>query len=279
MRHVLGFLLFDIIFHSLAAVTTYQDWLEEVGLQRFPRRLPTQAEIVTLAATDHKEGETPVTDRFLETLDSVWDYFKPWPETAVRRKLTGWDHYGMFALSWLASRLDFFESLAGAPKRWTMFSPNASTTATVARMRLLFQDGSRQDVRLTADPADLTSYAHWFEEKILDYELKVAGDYDSRLGYCNYLSHQHPKNGAGSPLDKIYIYKVRYSYPAPEDDARAVLKAQNGPPDWDRDGPSFVYEVPPASSSPHGRGVKGLGTLRSLSKAEREAAQKQLTAK
>ena len=270
MRLFLGFLIFDIVFHSLAALTPYRDWLDEMGLERFPKRLPTQAEIAKLASEPHGDDETPVTDRFLESLDSVWDYFKPWPSAKVRHKLKGWDDRGMYALSWLTSRLDFFESLAGVPQRWTMFSPNVSQAATVARVRLLFQDGSHADVRLTADPEDLTSYSHWFEEKVLDYELKVVGDYDSRLGYCNYLSHQHKHNACGSPLEKIYIYKVRYTYPAPDDDALAVLKAQNGPPDWDREGPFFVYEVPRAP---------GLGRLRKLADDERGAVQKQLASR
>jgi hypothetical protein len=130
------------------------------------------------------------------------------------------------------------------PQRWTMFSPNAARGATVARVRLVFQDGSREIVRLHADPEDLTNYSHWFQEKVLDYELKVAGkDWDSRFGFCNYLSHRHKANAKGSPLTKIYIYEIKYKYPDPGDDAHEVLAAQNGPPGWDRDGPNHEYDV------------------------------------
>ncbi|MCI0641775.1 MAG: hypothetical protein L0Y72_01355 [Gemmataceae bacterium] len=236
MRFFLGFLLFDIVFHSFAALAPYRDWLEEMDLARFPKRLPTWQEL-----QDMKEGE--LTDKLLASADSVWEYFKPWPEKRVRDKLTTFEDHGMYALSWMTSRLDLFENLVGAPQRWTMFSPNASTEATVARFRLVYKDKEQKIVRITGDPEDLTNYTHWFEEKVLDAELKVPYDYDARVGYCNYLAHQHARNQAGSPLYKIYIYKVTYRYPAPGEDIRKAFVDQSGPPFWDRGGPQWCYNV------------------------------------
>jgi hypothetical protein len=252
MRLFLSFLIFDMVFHSLAALTDYRDWMENGGdydkkewtMERFPERLPTIQEIADIGQAADPDVPSPVADRFFRSLDSVWDYFKPWPSKESRRHLDSSEDIGWYALSWLTSRLDFFESLVNIPQRWTMFSPSASKEATVARSRLVFRDGSQEIVRLKADPEDLTSYSHWFQEKVLDYELKVAGrDWDSRFGYCNYLSHRHKTNGKGSPLAKIYIYEIKYKYPDPGEDAHAVLAAQNGPPAWDRDGPKHEYDV------------------------------------
>ena len=236
MRFLLTFLIFDIVFHSFAYLTEYKDWLEAKRLERFPTRLPTLEEIGKL-----KPGT--VTDRFLETFDSVWDYLKPWPAKETRAQLETWQDQGIYVLSWLATRVDFFERLVGFPQGWTMFSPDVSTSATVGRTRLLFEDGSQQVVRVTADPEDLTHYSHWFQEKTIDYELPITRDYDSRIGYCNYLKHRFKHNAKGSPLAHIYIYKVRYRYPEPDEDAVAVLRSQNGPPGWDREGPNYSYDV------------------------------------
>jgi hypothetical protein len=268
LRLFLSALIFHMVFHSLAAFTAYRDWLDEWHLERFPKRLPTVQEIADLGASAGGENPAPIAERCFESLDSIWQYFKPWPSQEFRRKLETWEDKGMYLLSWLASRLDFFESLAGVPQRWTMFSPNAYKGATVARIRLLFQDGSQQVVRLTADPEDLTRYSHWFEEKVLDYELKVAGgDWDSRFGFCNYLSHRHRANARASPLAKIYIYEIRYRYPDPGEDPHAVLAAQNGPPGWDQNGPDHVYDVA-------GRELRRL-----TDEPERKALQKRLASK
>jgi hypothetical protein len=243
MRLFLTALIFDMVFHSLAALAPYREWFEEWDIDRLPRRLPTLEEIAKLAKKTGPDNPSPVADRVWSSLDSVWGYFKPWPPQELRHKLESWEDRGKYALCWLTSRLDFFEGLAGMPQRWTMFSPNASRGATVARFRLLYRDGTCRVHRLLADPEDLTHYSHWFEEKILDCELKVPRDWDSRWGYCNYLSHRFRSNSRGSPLKSIYIYDIYYDYPAPDADAEAELRDQNGPPDWDKDGPRHVYET------------------------------------
>jgi len=50
-------------------------------------------------------------------------------------------------------------------------------------------------------------------------------------------------HAAGAALETIYFYTIAYRYPGPDEDAFAVLKAQSGPPDWDKDGPIWRYEV------------------------------------
>jgi hypothetical protein len=243
MRLFLGFLVFDIAFHSLAALTPYRVWMEEMGLKRFPKRLPTWEEISQLSEPAGEGKPDPLVGRVLDSFDSVWAHFKPWPSKELFGKLSSWDDRGMYALSWIASRLDFYESVVGAPQRWTMFSPSVAQSVTVPRLRLLFQDGTTQVIRMGADPEDLTRYSRWLQEKILDCESDLFSDYDARVGYCHYLTCKHPTNAAGSPLTKILIYKVRYHYPEPGEDPMEVLRPQNGPPDWDRNGPHWVYEV------------------------------------
>lgn len=239
MRFFLGFLLFDIIGHSFLSLAPYRDWLEERKLKNFPKALPTQAQIKHLLEGNEEES---LGDRLLETADSVWDFYKPWPERTVRDSLTTSNDVIMYSVSWIVSRLDGLESALNIPQRWVMFSPNASRSATVARFRLKYADGSTKVIRLTADPEDLTNYGHWFEEKILDAELKVPSDWDSRVGYCNFLAHQHARSESGAGLAAIYVYKIRYEYPVPGENIAEKLQKQNGPPEWDKNGPFFVYD-------------------------------------
>lgn len=243
MRFFLGFLLLDMIFHSLFALTPYRDWIKELGMERFPKRLPTAKEIQELADEASEENPNPVTDRVMETMDSVWLYFQPWPQKKTREKIRSWEDVGKYVIAWPVSRLDLFETIVGIDQRWSMFSPNTSKRTVLARSRLVYGDGSTKDIRLLADPPDLTKYSHWFEEKILDYELRIDNDVDSRFGYCNFLKHKYKTNIGGSPLQTIYIYKIEYRYPHPDEDAYEVLKSQNGPPSWDKIGPIFEYDV------------------------------------
>src|SRR5436305_9698214 len=49
MRIFLGFLVFDMVFHSFAALTPADDWCKELGLRRFPDGLPSAEERRKLA--------------------------------------------------------------------------------------------------------------------------------------------------------------------------------------------------------------------------------------
>lgn len=243
MRLFLSVLVFDIVFRSMMVLLPCAEWAEsELDMDNLPWRLPTRAEMDHLAVQGGPHP-APVADRILESLDSVWEFAKPWPSARTRARIDSWPKAGMFAACWLNSRLEFVENVLGINEDWPMFSPNVSKRRTLARSKLLFADGSLQTIRLTADPANLTRYSHWFQEKVLDYELKVDHSRDERVGYCNYLAHRHPRNAAGSPLLAIYVYTLIYYYPRPDMDPAAYLASQNGPPLDQVRVPFYVYDV------------------------------------
>lgn len=242
MRIFLSLLLFDIVGRSLLVLVPCSEWAAELDMETMPWRLPTRAEVKTLEA-ELPQRPSAVRDRYFETLDSLWEYGKPWPAVKTRARIDSWPKMGMFAVCWVNSRFEFLENVLGINEEWPMFSPNVGSRRTLARSKLLFADGSMQTVRLTADPADLTRYSHWFEEKVLDYELKVDHDSGNRFGYCNYLAHRHPRNAAGSPLVSIYVYTVTYYYPEPDKDPVEYLRSQNGPPLEQVTLPFYVYDV------------------------------------
>src|SRR5262245_45601164 len=109
MRLFLAFLLFEIVFRSFSVCFDCAGWGKSLDMRLAPRRLPTRAEIAELAAKASDENPHPVRDDVLFAFDSVWEFFKPWPEPAVRPKLRTWDDGGRWAVAWLASRLEFFE--------------------------------------------------------------------------------------------------------------------------------------------------------------------------
>jgi hypothetical protein len=245
MRLLLCFLVFDMVFRGFSILAPWGDWKDELGMARLPLRLPTRAELAQLyAQADAKPGSSPVTDRLVETADDVWAYLKPWPEDEARRRIRSWADVGKWAFVYACTRMEMFENVVGFNQEWPMFSPNVSRRKWVARARLRFEDGSEREVRGLCDPADLTRYSHWNQEKVLSYELKVKdrrshdgdeGPDDDAFGYCNLLSHRYPRNEAGSPLRTIRLFEVRYDFPPPGVDFQAYLKEQSGPP------PSQVY--------------------------------------
>jgi hypothetical protein len=242
-RLLISFLLFDMVYHSLAVLAPYDDWLEDFKVPQFPKPLPTWAEINQLAATKLPNGRSLVAERLAQSWATFGDYFNPCPSEQTRSRIDSAEDWGRYVLAWTTSRLDFLENLVGLPQRWTMFSPWVTDEWQVARLRLVFADGSIQEVRLHADPKDLTHYHHWFQEKVLCYELCLHTRGDARLGYYRYLARRHSVNAVGSPLVKIYTYFVTYHAPEPGMDAATFLRAQNGPPGWEKAGPKYVYEA------------------------------------
>src|SRR6516165_537289 len=92
LRLFLSFLIFDMVFHSLASLTPYRDWLKhDFNLDRLPKRLPTLEEIGELEDKVGADDPTPVGDRVLASFDSVWEFMKPWPDRHTRKKLTTWE--------------------------------------------------------------------------------------------------------------------------------------------------------------------------------------------
>lgn len=247
MRLFLTFLLFHMVFRGFSVLYPWDDWADELDMRTMPRRLPTRAEWAELPSQATTETPCPRTEDVMRTLDSVWDFFKPWPEASARAKMHTWTDGGKWALAWTSSRLEFAENLVGFNEEWPMFSPSVATRKHVARARLVYADGDERTVRGLCDPEDLTNYTHWFEEKILDHELKVkeGGEGQARRnrGYCNLLAHRYPRNAYGVELKTIYLYMVRYNLAPPGADARVWLKEQSGPPEGQVFKDFFEYDV------------------------------------
>jgi hypothetical protein len=242
MRVFLSFMVFWIVFRSLSVLIPWEDWArEEFEMRRKPVRLPTPAEIRDLAAKANEENSAPVFAEVMRSVDSFWLFLQPWPDASVRAKIHSPGDLGRWSLCWANSRLDFVESVVGFNQEWPMFSPNVGKRRSLARARLIFTDGQEQIVRLLADPKDLTNYSHWFQEKILDYELKITDDAnagDECFGYCNLLMHRHASNDKGAKLKEIRLFMVRYEFCPPGENPTAWYQAQTGPP-ADQVGPDF----------------------------------------
>lgn len=233
IRLLLCFLIFDMLWRGFSVCYPWGEWAGELDMRKRPRRLPTRAEIAEMAREASDTNPTPVRDEVFKALDSVWTFFKPWPDAEVSSRLHTWQDTGKWAMVWTTSRLEFIENVFGYNEEWPMFSPSVGKKKWLARARLVFADGSERIVRSKGDPEDLTNYSHWFEEKILDHELKVKeGErYESDvIGYCNLLLHRHGRNDRGAELKKIYFFVVRYDLPPPGVDIRKWWKEQTGPP-------------------------------------------------
>jgi hypothetical protein len=261
MRCLLVFLLIQVVGQSLVSLAPYERWAKELGMERFPDRLPTLEEWRT--------AETPVNqrsngERLLRSLQSMGHYFKPWPSAAARTGMTrratarraahaggqglwvgDWADRGKFALCWVGTRLQFQQNLVGLDESWLMFAPSVLKSEVAVRFRLVYEDGTETVVHTLTDPEDLTHYTthRLLSEKILQYSSKLVSERSRRLGYCNLLAHRHPTNAAGSPLVQILLVKIEYIFPGPAEDAKAFLAAQNGPPGWERRPPFFAYHV------------------------------------
>ena len=250
MRIFLGFLVFDMVFHSFAALAPVDDpedgWCKELGVRRFPERLPTPQERSKLAEKSSDDNPDPVGDRVWESVDSLWDYFKPWPSAETRHKLTGWYDRRRYAVCWLKTRLTFLNNLVRFNQHWSMFSPNVRKSDPTLRVELVFKDSRTEIVSNIAFPEDLTRYPNlrFLSEKVLQYQTKMVDeDEECLLGYSNLMAHRRPHNDHGSPLKTISFYLNRVSYPAPGEDAMEILRAQSGPEFWKDIEPFWQYDV------------------------------------
>jgi hypothetical protein len=235
MRIFLTFIVFDMCFRSVTVVLPWRDWAKELKVETAPVRFPTRAEIANFPVKPTDEHPDPLGDDIRKTLRSVRSFYNPWPGEKTRAKITDLRSGGKYAAVWLITRLDLLESTVGINEEWPMFSPSVSQSRWIARARVIYEDGSERLVRQLADPEDLTHYSHWFQEKKLDYELKVRhkwndqdeyyGD-DECNGWCNLLAHRYARNEAGSPVWRVVIYDVKYRYPPPGADAAAYLREQ-----------------------------------------------------
>jgi hypothetical protein len=231
MRLFLSVIVFDMVFQSIAGAIDVTDWRKQLHVQAYPVRLPTSDEVEEFARDESPADPHPVADLYLDTLDSVWDYFKPWPDPKVRGHIHDWRDCTWYAACWLSTRLRFGEHLLGFQQGWPMFSPTVKHDKTKPRARLVYADGGCRVVRLAAsDPPDLTHYSRWFVDRVNNYEMDVEPkDRVACLGYCNLLAHRHPTR-AGQPLVRVELFLVRYYFPEPDEDAAEVFRRQKGPP-------------------------------------------------
>jgi hypothetical protein len=265
MRLLLAFFLTHVVGESLVTIFPIDQFADQLDMRRRPRRLPTCEEQQKLLAEATDDNPAPLADEVTASLDSVWEFHKPWPshdtrkamqERAWERRLIqadggppawlgNWGDRGKFVLAWVGYRLEWQERLLGFDQSWRMFSPSVGKGDWIVRARLVYEDGSEVVVHSLADPEDLTRFRtpRFGSEKILQYSLKLEKHDTRRVGYCNLLSHRHATNEAGSPLVKILLVKIGYDYPSPWEDVRAELKAQIGPPDWEKTPPFFEYDV------------------------------------
>lgn len=246
MRLFLFVLVFDIVFRSCSIlIDRDNDWPGELSMRTMPVRLDTRAERAEKLRQWAPGQPNPVTKDVKECLDSIWEFFKPWPSRDTRARIHSWRDGGKYVYCWLNTRLSFLENLVGINEEWPMFSPYVAAKKDITRARLTFADGTTRIVRQRRDPEDLCHYSHWFEEKVLNYERLVLHDGWDRYkrGYCNLLAYRYPRNAAGSPLVSIRLFNVTYEFPPPGVDAVAHLRAQTGPPPEQISGDYFHYEV------------------------------------
>jgi hypothetical protein len=245
MRIFLGIILFDMIFHSFAALIPYKKWCEEYGMDTMPRGLPDPEEKEELRRATENANHDLLTERIMSSFDSLWEFWRPWPGAETRKKMVHLGDVGKVSIAWTATRLDFLEHLVRIRQTWSMFAPNVADDHDIVRARLVYADGSTTTIRSVGDPLNLLHYEsfRFLGEKPLQATLRLNKDPEARLGFCNLLSHRHARNEAGSPLKTIYLMFVNYKYPEPGKDVRAALAVQQVPLGQEKIPPFFEYDV------------------------------------
>jgi hypothetical protein len=243
MRLFLAVFLFDMAVHCLLVMTGICSTFED-DVDRYPKKaLPTDAERRAIAAGERPGGADSYVARWRECADSLVEFFDPRPKPELEAKLeTNFDVL-QYAATWYKRRSDFLGHLVGVDQNWPMFSPNVGVEDTMARFRLIYDDGSETVVRTICDPPDLCRYSHWFEEKHLEVATRLHKDKEARLGYCRMLANRYPTNAAGARLVRIDVFKVNYDYPSVDDDAESFLRQQSGPPEQQVEKPFWRYHV------------------------------------
>jgi hypothetical protein len=227
MRLFLGAMLFDMIVRSTITLTPFdKDWREDLAMVKFPKRLPTPSDIRKIQQGKDAAYAT-VSERYWSTAASVAEYANPWPNEKTRAKIDGIDDVAKYAVVWLGLRLSFFGAVSGVDQNWPMFSPNVRRVRTVPRAKLIFEDGSSEQLWLLGEPWDLTDFSRWMIKRPLQIDLRLDKDYDARLGVSRHLAHTFPYSKHGSPLKFVEFYKVAYRLPKPDEDPYPVLLRQS----------------------------------------------------
>src|SRR4051794_33361804 len=79
MRLFLGFILFDMVFHSFVILWPYKKWCDEYGVEKLPQGLPGPQTRAELARARADADHDLLTERVMSSFDSVWLFWKPWP--------------------------------------------------------------------------------------------------------------------------------------------------------------------------------------------------------
>ncbi len=228
MRIFLSLFIVAITYRCFGIFFPFDDWRSDLGLHTYPRPLPTQRERADLAGQTSDDHPHPVFEEFMKTADSVWDYWKPWPDADTRPKIKSWTDGGKFTACWINSHLAFVEHVCAIDEGWPMFSPSVVSEHVLTRARLFYDDDSDVVLRQTSEPEDYGHFWRWFNDKRGNYERHAVPDDDEGCqGYCNLLRHRYAQNAAGAKLVKIVLFRIKIVAPPPGTDPVAHYADQN----------------------------------------------------
>jgi hypothetical protein len=228
MRIFLTLFLASITYRCFAIFLPISDWASDYSVRRYPTRLSTLAELEEAAGKTSNEKPHPVADDLLLTADSVWDYWKPWPDADTRAQIKTWSDGAKVTACWFHYRLGFVEHVCAINEGWPMFSPTVATSEILTRARLFYADDRDVVLRQVSEPEDYAHYCRWFYDKRGNYERSADdNDPDSCEGYCNFLLHRYGQNAEGAKLVKIVLFRVRVILPPPNVDPKAHYEEQN----------------------------------------------------
>ncbi|HEX2735211.1 MAG TPA: hypothetical protein VHM70_26590 [Polyangiaceae bacterium] len=239
MRIALGFFLFDMIVRSTLNLTAYDKWREHLEVARAPLRLPTSVQRTKIQAGNDPKFKS-VGARYWATLKSCFSFLSPLPREKTLAHMDSALDYARYAGAWIGTRLGFVGNLLGIDEDWPMFSPNVRRIHITPRARLIYSDGTSEQVWLLSEPYDPTSFHRWFVKRPLQIDLRLAKDYDARLGVSRNLAERYAESEDGAKLESIEMFEVKYSLPKPGQNAYSVLakqrqKAPEGEPFWSYD--------------------------------------------
>lgn len=244
MRLFLCAFVGDMLVRSVLTLTPFDSrWSKELHVDLFPKQLPTPAEFDQIDAGKHPEGYTTRSSRLAASFEAIGPYLNPLPSAKTQAELVDGAAVGKYAVTWIASRLKFLGILIGVDQTWPMFAPYVADDESIARIRLVYADGTSDIWHPVNDPVDITNYSHWFEEKQIDFAAKLRGDQDVQVGYCRWLARKFANRPETSRLVRIEIFTIYYKYPPPGADSAELLRAQIGPPPDQQSAPTWIYDV------------------------------------
>jgi hypothetical protein len=241
MRLALGLFVFDMVARSLISLTPAdKTWREALEVPRLPLRLPTSTQRERIVDGLDQKYDT-LGSRYLATLRSVLWFLSPIPRGKVVPHLNSASDYGKYAVVWVATRLGFMGSVLALDEDWPMFSPNVRRAHITPRAKLVYDDGTREQLWLLGEPYDPTSFHRWLVKRPLQIDLRLAKDYDARLGVSRNIAERYATSSEGATLVSIEMYEVKYSLPGPHQNAHKVLANQAQKPTYDK--PFWRYDV------------------------------------